>query len=98
MPGWLQELEEDPEMRQRVALFKDQRYDAAAAAAARLSAMTDDDDEDDVPEVSRSPCRPAPPATVEHRSACPPFFALHWHASEMGIIAFRALCTGSRAG
>lgn len=38
-------------MRQRVALFKDQRYDAAAVAAARLSAMTDDDDEDDVPEV-----------------------------------------------
>lgn len=46
----MQELEEDPEMRQRVALFKDANYDAAAAAAARMSAMTEDE-EDDLPEV-----------------------------------------------
>lgn len=50
MERFLEELEEDPEMRQRVALFKDANYDAAAAAAARMSAMTEDE-EDDLPEV-----------------------------------------------
>lgn len=42
-----QELEEDPELRAKVALYRDPDYDAAAAAAARENAMTDDDDEDD---------------------------------------------------
>jgi nonsense-mediated mRNA decay protein 3 len=45
-----QELEEDPEMRTKVALFRDPAYDPAAAADARESDMTDDSD-GEVPEV-----------------------------------------------
>jgi nonsense-mediated mRNA decay protein 3 len=45
-----QELEEDPEMRSKMALYKDPGYDPAADAQARDSAMTDDD-ERDIPEV-----------------------------------------------
>lgn len=46
----LQELEEDPEMRSRVALYKDPAHNPAAARQA--DAMTDgDDDEDDLPEI-----------------------------------------------
>ena len=39
----LQELEEDPEMRSKVLLFRDPDYDAATAAAEQEAAMTDDD-------------------------------------------------------
>jgi len=60
----VQELEEDPEMRQRVALFKDANYDAAAAAAARMSAMTEDE-EDDLPEVC---CCDAPSNCISYHS------------------------------
>ena len=46
----LQELEEDPDMRSKVALYKDPEYNPAADAQLRDSAMTDDD-EGDLPEV-----------------------------------------------
>ena len=46
----LQELEEDPEMRSKMALYRDPGYNPAADAQLRDSAMTDDD-EGDVPEV-----------------------------------------------
>ena len=54
-----QELEEDPDMRQRVALYRDPAFDPAAAAAARGDAMQDSDDDDDgadVPEVCHDIC------------------------------------------
>jgi hypothetical protein len=54
-----QELEEDPELRAKVALFRDPAIDPAAGAARRAAAMTDtDDDDEDVPEV-RPPARDA---------------------------------------
>lgn len=47
---FMQELEEDPEMRSRVALYKDPAHKAAAAQ--KMDAMTDgDDDEDDLPDI-----------------------------------------------
>ena len=46
----LQELEEDPEMRAKMALYRDPGYDPAVDAQLRDSAMTDDD-EGDLPEV-----------------------------------------------
>jgi hypothetical protein len=53
---FLQELEEDAEMRARVALFKDSTALAAAAAAAAPSGMAEgddsDDDDADLPQVS----------------------------------------------
>lgn len=51
---FMQELEEDPDMRARVALYRDPNYQAASAAAAprQQAAMSDTDEEDgDVPEV-----------------------------------------------
>jgi hypothetical protein len=49
---FLQELEEDAEMRARIALFKDPAALAAAAAAPTGMAETDDsDDEGDLPQV-----------------------------------------------
>ena len=48
--GLLQELEEDPEMRSKMALYRDPGYNPAADAQLRDSAMTDDDD-GDLPEV-----------------------------------------------
>eukprot|EP00873_Tetraselmis_striata_P002466 jgi/Tetstr1/422730/TSEL_013527.t1 len=49
---FMQELEEDPELRKNVALFKDPSYDPVAAANAKQEDMGDDDDSDgDVPEV-----------------------------------------------
>lgn len=55
MERFLQELEEDPDMRSRVALYRDPNVDPAAqaAAAARQQAMADTDDEEgnDVPQV-----------------------------------------------
>ena len=45
-----QELEEDPEMRSKMALYRDPGYNPAADAQLRDSAMTDDD-EGDLPEV-----------------------------------------------
>ena len=48
----VQELEEDPEMRSKVALYKDPTHNPAAAQQSRQDAMTDgDDDEDDLPEI-----------------------------------------------
>lgn len=49
MESFLQELEEDPDMRSRVALFKDQQ--ALASKAMPSIAATDDYDDDDFPEV-----------------------------------------------
>ena len=50
--GLLQELEEDPELRAKVALYRDPAVDPAAVAARRAAAMTDtDEDEEEVPEV-----------------------------------------------
>ena len=47
----LQELEEDPEMRSRVALYKDPAHKPAAAQQ-QADAMTDGyEDEDDLPEI-----------------------------------------------
>lgn len=46
----LQELEEDPEIRSKVALYRDPNYDPVAEAERRAAAMTDDD-EGEVPEV-----------------------------------------------
>lgn len=46
----LQELEEDPEMRSKMALYRDPGYDPAVDAQLNESAMTDDDD-GDMPEV-----------------------------------------------
>ena len=47
----LQELEEDPEMRSRVALYRDPAHNPAAAQQ-QADAMTDGyDDEDDLPEI-----------------------------------------------
>ena len=46
---FMQELEEDDEMRRNVQLFRDPN--AAAAAAAAGATETDDDDDDDVPTV-----------------------------------------------
>jgi len=59
MPGYrgarAQELEEDPELRAKVALFRDPAIDPAAGAARRAAAMTEtDDDDEDVPEVRAS--------------------------------------------
>jgi hypothetical protein len=49
---FLQELEEDAEMRARVALFKDPAAAAAAAAGGNAMAETDDSDDDgDLPQV-----------------------------------------------
>jgi hypothetical protein len=49
---FLQELEEDAEMRARIALFKDPAALAAAAAAGTRMAETDDSDDDgDLPQV-----------------------------------------------
>lgn len=52
---FMEELEEDSEMRSRVALYKDPAYNAAGAAARASgtagSHMGDTEDEDDVPEV-----------------------------------------------
>ena len=46
----VQELEEDPEMRSRVALYKDPAHKAAAAQ--KMDTMTDgDEDEDALPEI-----------------------------------------------
>lgn len=45
-----QELEEDPEMRSKVALYKDPAHKAAPAQGSDV--MTDgDDDEDDLPDI-----------------------------------------------
>jgi nonsense-mediated mRNA decay protein 3 len=41
-------LEEDPELRSKVALYRDPEYDPSTAAAAREDAMTDDDEDDGV--------------------------------------------------
>ena len=46
----LQELEEDPEMRAKMALYRDPAYNPVAEAERRAAAMTDDED-GDVPEV-----------------------------------------------
>ena len=46
----LQELEEDPEMRSKMALYRDPGYNPATDAQLRDTAMTDDD-EGDLPEV-----------------------------------------------
>lgn len=49
---FMQELEEDPELRKNVALFKDPSYNPVAVANARQHDMgEEDDDDDDVPEV-----------------------------------------------
>ena len=45
----LQELEEDPEMRSKVALYKDPAHKPAPAQD--MDAMTDGDDEDDLPDI-----------------------------------------------
>lgn len=45
-----QELEEDPELRSKVALYRDPAYDPVAEAERRAAAMTDDED-GDLPEV-----------------------------------------------
>ncbi|CAL8460889.1 g420 [Coccomyxa elongata] len=47
---FMQELEEDPEMRAKMALYRDPAYDPVAEAERRAAAMTDDE-EGDVPEV-----------------------------------------------
>ena len=44
-----QELEEDPEMRSRVALYKDPAHKPGPAPD--MDAMTDGGDEDDLPEI-----------------------------------------------
>lgn len=46
----MQELEEDPELRAKMALYRDPNYDPVAEAERRAAAMTDDED-GDVPEV-----------------------------------------------
>lgn len=46
----MQELEEDPEMRSKMALYRDPDYDHAGDAKLQDSAMTDDED-GDMPEV-----------------------------------------------
>ena len=46
----MQELEEDPEMRSKMALYRDPDYDHAGDAQLRDSTMTDDED-GDMPEV-----------------------------------------------
>ena len=46
---FLQELEEDPEMRSKVALYKDSAH--RPAPAQDIDAMTEGDDEDDLPEI-----------------------------------------------
>ena len=46
----MQELEEDPEMRSKMALYRDPEYDHAGDAKLQDSAMTDDED-GDMPEV-----------------------------------------------
>jgi hypothetical protein len=56
---FLQELEEDAEMRARVALFKDPAALAAAAAAGTRMVETDDSDDDgDLPQVGNMWCMP----------------------------------------
>jgi nonsense-mediated mRNA decay protein 3 len=51
----LQELEEDPEMRAQVALYKDPTFNPAAAAAAQRQqvamAESEDEEDGDVPQV-----------------------------------------------
>ena len=50
----VQELEEDPEMRSKVALYKDPAHNPAAAQQNRQDAMTDgdaDEDENDLPDI-----------------------------------------------
>ena len=50
----MQELEEDPEMRSKVALYRDPAHSPAAAQQNRQDAMTDgddDEDENDLPEI-----------------------------------------------
>lgn len=44
-----QELEEDPEMRSKVALYKDPAH--RPGPAQDMDAMTDGDDEDDLPDI-----------------------------------------------
>ncbi|PSC72831.1 60S ribosomal export NMD3-like [Micractinium conductrix] len=52
MERFLQELEEDADMRARVALYKDPAFNPAAAAPAPAGGMADSDEEDgDVPQV-----------------------------------------------
>ncbi|KAK9863784.1 hypothetical protein WJX84_009015 [Apatococcus fuscideae] len=53
MERFLQELEEDPEMRAKVALYKDGKYAAAMEQIANRNAMTEDgnEDDEDLPEV-----------------------------------------------
>ncbi len=46
----VQELEEDPELRAKMALYRDPAYNPVAEAERRAAAMTDDED-GDVPEV-----------------------------------------------
>ena len=46
-----QELEEDPELRAKIALYRDPAVDPAAVAARRAAAMAQTDDDDEVPEV-----------------------------------------------
>lgn len=48
--GHVQELEEDPEMRSKVALYKDPAHNAAAAQQRQQDAMTDGE-EDDLPDI-----------------------------------------------
>ncbi|KAK9846267.1 hypothetical protein WJX81_000414 [Elliptochloris bilobata] len=49
---FMEELEEDPELRAKVALYRDPAVDPAIAAARRAAAMADtDEDDEDVPEV-----------------------------------------------
>lgn len=45
----LQELEEDPEMRSKVALYKDPAHKPGPAQD--MDTMTDGDDEDDLPDI-----------------------------------------------
>lgn len=47
----MQELEEDPDMRSRVALFKDQQAALARAAKVAPSVAGTEDDDGDFPEV-----------------------------------------------
>ena len=90
MPGYrgarAQELEEDPELRAKVALFRDPAIDPAAGAARRAAAMTetDDDDDEDVPEV-RAPTRAArasPSASGDRRRAVDILLSSHCAAAE----------------
>jgi nonsense-mediated mRNA decay protein 3 len=52
MGVWLQEIEEDEELRARVNIYRDPRVQLPAAGSAREPTMdADDDDDGDVPEV-----------------------------------------------